>query len=95
MKEALTPMNHRHRKVLHQLFSHPINPNIHFRDIETIFGELGADVSHSGNGKLHVALNGHTANFQNPGKSMPKEEVIQVRKFIETCGIEPERDYPL
>ena len=72
-----------------------VNPNIHFRDIETVLAELGAETGSSGNGKLHVTLKGHTANFQNPGKSMPKEEVIQIRKFIETCGIDPERDYPL
>lgn len=88
-------MNHKHRKILHQIFAHPVNPNLHFRDIETVFGELGADLGHAGTGKLQVKLNGHTANFQNPGHGMPKEEVIQVRKFIETCGIEPDRDYPL
>ena len=46
-------------------------------------------------GKLHVALNGHSANFAHTHHSLPKEEVMQVRKFIETCGIDPERDYPL
>ena len=88
-------MNHRHRKVLHQIFAHPINPNLHFRDIETIFSELGADVGHSGSGKLHVKLNGHVANFHVASHGLPKQEVIQVRKFFEGCGIDPERDYPL
>jgi hypothetical protein len=88
-------MNHRHRKVLHQIFAHPINPNLHFRDIETIFSELGGELDHSGSGKLQVKLNEHTANFHVSGHDVPKEEVIQIRKFIETCGINPDRDYPL
>ena len=88
-------MNHKHRKVLHALFAHPINPNINFHDVEAVFKELGADVSNSHTGKLHVSLNGHSANFGHVKHSLPKAEVTQVRKFIETCGVDPERDYPL
>ena len=88
-------MNHRHRKVLHQIFAHPINPNIHFRDIETIFSELGAELGHSGTGRLKVELHGHKATFHAGEKNAPKEEVIQIRKFLESCGIDPEHDFPL
>jgi hypothetical protein len=88
-------MNHRHRKVLHALFAHPINGNISFKDIESLFKELGAEVSSAHSGKTHVSLNGHSANFSHPQHSLPREEVVQVRKFIETCGIDPEADYPL
>ena len=36
-------MNHRHRKVLHALFAHPVSANIHFRDVESVFKELGGE----------------------------------------------------
>lgn len=88
-------MNHRHRKVLHQIFAHPVNPNIHMRDIETVFSELGAELGHSGQGKLKVTLNGHTAAFHAGEKTVNKEEVVQIRKFLEEAGVDPERDYPL
>ena len=88
-------MNHRHRKVLHTIFAHPLNNNIAMRDVQAVLGELGAEVSESHSGKVHVTLNGHTVNFAHAQHSLPKEEVIQVRKFIETCGIDPEADYPL
>lgn len=88
-------MNHRHRKVLHALFAHPVNANIHFRDVESVFKELGAELGHSGNGRLSVHLGGHTAAFHAAGHSVPKQEVTQIRKFLETCGIDPGRDYPL
>lgn len=88
-------MNHRHRKVLHALFAHPVSANIHFRDVESVFKELGAELGHSGNGRLTVRLSGHSAAFHAGGHSVPKEEVAQIRKFLETCGVEPGRDYPL
>lgn len=88
-------MNHYHRKILHTIFAHPINTNISLKDVESVFGEMGADTKSAHSGKLHVELNGHSANFSHPRHSLPKEEVMQVRKFIETCGIDPERDYPL
>ena len=88
-------MNHHHRKVLHQIFAHPVSANIAMKDVEAVFGELGADLSHGHSGKLAVALKGHSAHFSSAQHSLPKQEVAQVRKFIETCGIDPARDYPV
>jgi hypothetical protein len=88
-------MNHRHRKVLHALFAHPISANISFRDVETLFEELGGTVGHSGHGKLRVELNGHSANFPTAQHALPKDEVVQIKKFIEAAGIDPARDYPI
>ncbi len=88
-------MNHRHRKVLHALFAHPINANLHFRDIESVFKELGGELGHSGNGRLSVRLGNHSAAFHAAGHSVPKQEVVQIRKFLEVCGVDPGRDYPL
>ena len=63
---------------------------VHFQDIDVV-GQAVEEYS----GKLHVTLNGKSANFSHAKHSLPKEEVIQVRKFMESCGIDPERDYPL
>ena len=88
-------MNHHHRKILHSLFAHPLSSNIGIKDVESVLKELGAEINSAHSGKLHVVLNGHSANFSHPGHDLPKEEVVQMRKFIETCGIDPARDYPL
>lgn len=87
-------MNRRHRKILHALFAHPINANIAMKDVESVLRDLGAEINAAHSGKVHVVLNGHSANFSHPKHSLPKQEVMQVRKFIETCGIDPQRDYP-
>jgi len=88
-------MNHRHRKVLHALFAHPISTNIDLKDIASVFRELGAAVEHDNKGRLTVKLNGRSAHFPAAHRGLPKDEVVQIRKFIEGCGIDPQRDYPV
>ena len=88
-------MNHHHRKILHKLFAHPVSANIGIKEAESVLQEMGAEITQAHSGKIHVALKGHSANFSHAKHSLPKEEVISMRKFIETCGIDPERDYPL
>lgn len=88
-------MNHKHRKVLHSLFSHPIPGNIHLHEVETVLKEMGAELSHSGHGRLSVSLRGQRATFHSADHELSKDEVHHVKRFIEACGIEPTRDYPL
>lgn len=88
-------MNHHHRKVLHALFAHPVSANIAMKDVENVLRDMGADLSHSHSGKLVVKLKGHSANFSNAHHSLPKQEVAQVRKFLESCDVDPNRDYPM
>lgn len=88
-------MNHRHRKVLHQLFQHPIAANIHFKDVEAVLGELGAEISNHAGDSIGVALGGHSAVFKRSHPTVPKEEVMQLRHFLQNCDVVPERDYPL
>lgn len=86
-------MNHRHRKILQALFAHPVNGNINFKDVEHLLGELGAEVDNKSGNRIGVVLNGHKAAFHNTGHSVPLDEVVQIRKFLETCGVTP-ADYP-
>ena len=86
-------MNHRHRKVLHSLFAHPISANIDFKEVVHVLEELGAEVENKAGNRIGVTLSGHTAAFTHANHSMPKEEVVQVRKFLEACGVDP-KTYP-
>jgi hypothetical protein len=87
-------MNHRHRKVLHALFAHPVSANIDFKDVEHLLTELGAEIENRRGARVGVTLKGHTVAIHHAQKSLPLEEVQQVRKFLETCGVAP-ADYPL
>lgn len=87
-------MNHHHRKILHALFAHPINSNIDMKDLEHVLRELGADIEAKSGGRIGVTLAGHTIAIAHVNHSLPKEEVIQVRKFLEACGVDAAK-YPV
>lgn len=82
-------MNHRHRKVLHALFAHPVSANIDFKDVMHVFEELGAEVDNRSGSRVGIKLNGHSAVFSHAQHSLPREEVTQIKKFLEACGIDP------
>lgn len=88
-------MNHRQRQTLHSLFAHPISGNIAMSDVEALLAHLGAEIDNRNKSRIGVTLKGHTALFHMPHHHLPKDEVVQLRKFVEACGIDPVRDYPL
>lgn len=88
-------MNHKHRKVLHALFAHPVSSNIDPKHVQAALAEIGADISHGGHGQLIVKLNGHSHGFHDSQHSLSKEEVGSLRKFLEGAGVDPVKDFPL
>jgi len=94
-QEGSAAMNHRHRKVLHAIFAHPVSANIDPKAVESVFEELGAEVSHNGSGRLAVKLNGQAHAFHNSPHSLSKDEVVAIRHFLTQAGVDPVRDYPL
>lgn len=87
-------MNHRHRRVLHALFAHPISANIDFRDVVHLLQDLGAEIEMKSGNRIGVTLGGHVAAFSHAHHSLPKEEVIQIRRFLEARGVDP-ATYPV
>ncbi|MDJ0685604.1 MAG: hypothetical protein QNJ84_12945 [Alphaproteobacteria bacterium] len=88
-------MNHKHRKILHSIFAHPIPANLSQREVESVVKEMGGDIEQHSGGRVGLRLNGHSAVFPHSGHSLPKNEVQQIRKFLESCGVDPAKDYPL
>lgn len=88
-------MNHRHRKVLHAMFAHPLPTNIAMKDVEAVLGELGAELDNRHGSRVGVSLGGHMVVVRNVHRALPKDEIVQLRKFLQTCGIDPARDYPI
>jgi hypothetical protein len=88
-------MNHHHRKVLHALFAHPVSANLDPKLVHSALVELGAEVTHGGHGHVHVVLQGHSHGFHDTRHSLGKEEVVELRKFLISAGVDPVRDFPL
>jgi len=88
-------MNHKQRSTLHAFFTHPVSSNIDPRQAYSVLEALGGQVEHGGHGQVVVKLNGHTHGFHDSRHAFSKDEVKSLRKFLETAGIDPERDFPL
>lgn len=88
-------MNHRHRKILHALYAHPVSANIPVKGIEAMLGEIGAEVSASGHGRLNIRLNDHQITLPHHGTDLSPHDVQQLRRFLTDQGIDPATQYPL
>jgi hypothetical protein len=88
-------MNHKHRKVLHALFAHPVSANISVRDVEAVLKELGGTFEQRHGGRHGIHLNNHFTELSHTAHSLQPMQVKQVCKLITDAGIDPERDYPL
>lgn len=88
-------MNHKHRKVLHQLFAHPEPANLSPSDVNAVLAELGAEIDERHGARFAVTLKGRTAVFHHAGHSVDKPEIRQLRKFLEEAGVDPARDFPV
>ena len=88
-------MNHRHRKLLHALFSHPLPTNLDRHDVETLLGEIGATIDRTSHGRLMIKHEGHSVSLHASERELSKDDVVHLKKFVEACGINPERDFPI
>ncbi len=88
-------MNHKHRSTLQGLFAHPVSSNIDPRLAYATIEALGGEVVHGGHGHIKITLNGHTHGFHDVQHALSKEDVIALRKFLESAGIDPAHEFPL
>ena len=86
-------MNHRHRKVLNAIFEHPIPSNLDFKEVCSVLEELGAELDDRSGARVAVTLKDHTIVIHHAHHSVPKEEVVQIRRFLIDRGVAPEQ-YP-
>ena len=83
-------MNHHQRKILHAIFAHPVNANLEMKDVLTVFNGLGAEIDAKTKSRIGVALNGKGTVLHLANHTLLKAEVMQVRKFLEACGVSAE-----
>ena len=80
-----------HQRTLARLFARPTSGNVHWRDIEALFVEIGADVSEREGSRVAVVLFGEVRVFHRPHPSpdTDKGAVASIRKWLEQHGVEP------
>jgi hypothetical protein len=77
-------MNKKQRKTLELIFKNPIQSNIKWADIESLFENLGAEISEGNGSRVRVTLNGVRAVFHrpHPKRETDKGALVSVRKFL-------------
>jgi hypothetical protein len=80
-------VNHHDRKILHAFFVHPISTNIDFKDAEHALTALGAELDAKSGNRVEVTLHGQKITLHRNHHSLTKDDVAQVRKFLEGCGV--------
>ena len=85
-------MSHKPEKTLKQLFAHPIAMNLKWKDVIHLFESLGAELEQTHGGREKIKLNGHEHTFSVPHTKTldSKDQLMQIRHFLEECGVTPE-----
>ncbi|MBL1142818.1 MAG: type II toxin-antitoxin system HicA family toxin [Proteobacteria bacterium] len=83
-------MQRKHKKTLELIYSRPTSGNINWSDIESLFKELGADVSERAGSRVAVVLFGEVRVFHRPHPSpnTDKGAVASIRKWLEVNEVE-------
>ena len=78
-------MNRKHQRTLVQLYKKPTSGNIPWKDIESLFRALGADVSERAGSRVAVVLFGEVRVFHRPHPSpyTDKGAIASIRKWLE------------
>nr|WP_315227771.1 type II toxin-antitoxin system HicA family toxin [uncultured Limnohabitans sp.] len=84
-------MKRKHQKTLDAVYARPVSANIHWRDIEALFAELGADISEREGSRIAVVLFDEVRVFHRPHPSpdTDKGAVASIRKWFEQHGVAP------
>jgi len=82
-------VNKKHQKTLEAIFANPVRANISWKNIESLFLALGAEISEGSGSRVRVALNGIRAIFHrpHPQKETKKGAVKSVRRFLQEAGV--------
>jgi len=82
-------MNAKNRKTLNSIFHNPLKPDLPWKEIESLFKDLGGEVSEGRGSRVRVALNGVRAVFHRRGilkRVTDKSALLSVRRFFFNSG---------
>lgn len=84
-------MNRKHQRTLEAIFSTPVRASINWKDIESLFNALGAQIEEGRGSRVRILLNEEEAVFHrpHPQKETDKGAVVSVRRFLENAGVKP------
>lgn len=84
-------MKRSHLRTLASVYAHPVNANIAWKEIDSLFRALGAEISEREGSRVAVVLYGEVRVFHRPHPSpqADKGAVASVRRWLEQHGVTP------
>jgi hypothetical protein len=83
-------MKSKSRRTLERIFARPVSANIRWSEIESLFKDLGAEISEAEGSRVRVFLFNEIRVFHRPHPSpmTDKGAVASVRKWLRDNGVE-------
>ncbi len=84
-------MSHRHLALLNGLFHDPPGGNLHWREVESLLGHLGAEMEPLSGARIRVRLNGREGILHRPHHSnvLQRGELKHLREYLASAGVTP------
>ena len=84
-------MKRKHQRTLELIYKRPTSDNIRWKDVESLFKELGADVSERAGSRVAVVLFDEVRVFHRPHPSpnTDKGAIASIRKWLEFYEVKP------
>ena len=84
-------MNKKQRRTLQRIFEKPERSDIPWKEIESLFTALGAEISEGRGSRVRVALKDLRAVFHrpHPERVADKGTIKSVRRFLQEAGVQP------
>lgn len=82
-------MNERLRSLLDSILTQPFTAAVAEDDLKQLLGALGADFDDKPGDRLRVRLRGRMASFRYGDETLPPEEVVLLKRFLQACGVAP------
>lgn len=84
-------MKAKHKKTLKNIFAKPVQSGVQWKDIESLFLALDAEISEGSGSRVRVFLNDVRAVFHrpHPKKETDKGALVSVKRFLTEAGVNP------
>jgi hypothetical protein len=82
-------MSQKHKRILSAILQEPVSGNIHWREVESLLGHLGAQVEPGRGARMRVVLNGVEGMLHRPHHSgaCGKHDIRHLREYLNAAGV--------
>ena len=82
-------MSHKHAHLMRSIFQDPPSANIHWREIESLLGHLGASVESAHGARFRVVLNRFEIFLHRPhnNATCARQDIKALREFLARAGV--------